>query len=38
MMQALGSQVYVISEPDAVGGFCGARINYVRSLCASDDR
>ena len=38
MMQALGSQVYVISEPDAVGGFLGARINYVRALCASDDR
>jgi N-(2-amino-2-carboxyethyl)-L-glutamate synthase len=38
MMQALGSQVHVISEPDAVGGFLGARINYVRALCASDDR
>jgi len=37
-MQALGSQVHVISEPDAVGGFLGARINYVRALCASDDR
>ena len=38
MMQALGSQVHVISEPDVVGGFLGARINYVRALCASDAR
>jgi cysteine synthase A len=38
LMQAFGSQVHVITEPDAVGGFLGARINYVRALCASDDR
>jgi N-(2-amino-2-carboxyethyl)-L-glutamate synthase len=38
LMQALGSQVHVIAEPDGVGGFLGARINYVRALCASDDR
>jgi 2,3-diaminopropionate biosynthesis protein SbnA len=38
LMQALGSQVHVIAEPDSVGGFLGARINYVRALCASDDR
>ena len=38
LMQALGSQVHVITEPDRVGGFLGARINYVRSVCASDDR
>ncbi len=38
LMQAFGSQVHVITEPDAVGGFLGARINYVRGLCASDDR
>jgi N-(2-amino-2-carboxyethyl)-L-glutamate synthase len=37
LMQAFGSQVHVITEPDAVGGFLGARINYVRALCASDD-
>jgi N-(2-amino-2-carboxyethyl)-L-glutamate synthase len=37
-MQAFGSQVHVITEPDTVGGFLGARINYVRALCASDDR
>jgi N-(2-amino-2-carboxyethyl)-L-glutamate synthase len=38
LMEALGSQVHIISEPDAVGGFLGARIDYVRRLCASDDR
>ncbi len=38
LMQAFGSQVHVITEPDPVGGLLGARINYVRSLCASDDR
>jgi N-(2-amino-2-carboxyethyl)-L-glutamate synthase len=37
-MEALGSQVHVIVEPAAVGGFLGARIDYVRRLCASDDR
>jgi cysteine synthase A len=38
LMEALGSQVHIISEPDPVGGFLGARIDYVRRLCASDDR
>ncbi len=38
LMEALGSQVYVITEPDADGGFLGARIEYVRALCASDER
>ncbi|MHA5054055.1 2,3-diaminopropionate biosynthesis protein SbnA [Streptomyces sp. SD15] len=37
MMEALGSQVHVITEPDPVGGFLGARIDHVRALCASDD-
>jgi len=37
-MEALGSQVYMVKEPDAKSGFLGARINYVRSLCASDSR
>jgi cysteine synthase A len=36
-MEALGSQVHIITEPDA-SGFLGARIDYVRALCASDDR
>jgi cysteine synthase A len=38
LMEALGSQVHVITEPDAAGGFLGARLDYVRALCASDDR
>jgi cysteine synthase A len=38
LMQAFGSDVHVITEPDPVGGLLGARINHVRSLCASDDR
>ncbi|OKH99098.1 2,3-diaminopropionate biosynthesis protein SbnA [Streptomyces sp. CB02923] len=38
MMEALGSQVHVVTEPDASKGFLGARIDYVRNLTASDDR
>ncbi|WP_406379124.1 2,3-diaminopropionate biosynthesis protein SbnA [Streptomyces sp. NBC_01618] len=38
MMEALGSQVHVIAEQDADGGFLGARLEYVRALCASDNR
>jgi len=38
LIEALGSQVHVITEPDPVGGFLGARIEYVRALCASDER
>jgi 2,3-diaminopropionate biosynthesis protein SbnA len=38
LMEALGSQVHVIGESEAAGGFLAARIEYVRGLCASDDR
>ncbi|MDX3073774.1 2,3-diaminopropionate biosynthesis protein SbnA [Streptomyces sp. NPDC088354] len=38
LMEALGSQVHVIAGLDANGGFLGARLDYVRALCASDDR
>ena len=38
LMEALGSQVHIIVEPAAIGGYLGARINYLRALCASDDR
>ncbi len=38
LMEALGSQVHVITEPDAKSGFLGARLNYLRELCAADDR
>jgi N-(2-amino-2-carboxyethyl)-L-glutamate synthase len=37
-MEALGSQVHVVTEPDANGGLLGARLAYVRALCASDAR
>ncbi|MFJ9821199.1 2,3-diaminopropionate biosynthesis protein SbnA [Streptomyces sp. NPDC101151] len=38
LMEALGSQVHVVADLDANGGFLGMRIEYVRALCASDDR
>ncbi|MYW64188.1 2,3-diaminopropionate biosynthesis protein SbnA [Streptomyces sp. SID8379] len=38
LMRALGSQVHVVREPTAHGGLLGARLAYVRALCASDDR
>ncbi|SDG50760.1 cysteine synthase A [Lentzea fradiae] len=38
MMEALGSQVHTITEPDVDGGFLAARIAYVRDLVASDPR
>lgn len=38
MMEALGSQVHIITEPDPVGGLLGARIGHVHALCDSDDR
>ncbi|MFF3456927.1 2,3-diaminopropionate biosynthesis protein SbnA [Streptomyces sp. NPDC002730] len=38
MMEALGSQVHVVTEADPADGFLGARIDHVRALCASDDR
>ncbi|MGW3568077.1 2,3-diaminopropionate biosynthesis protein SbnA [Streptomyces sp. NPDC000941] len=38
LMEALGSEVHIIADVDPNGGFLGARIDYVRALCASDDR
>jgi 2,3-diaminopropionate biosynthesis protein SbnA len=38
LMEALGSRVHVIAEPQAATGFLAARIEYVRGLCQSDDR
>jgi len=38
LMEALGSDVHVVTEPDPVGGFLGARIEFIRELYASDDR
>jgi 2,3-diaminopropionate biosynthesis protein SbnA len=38
IMQAFGADVHVVAEPDANGGFLGARLAYVRDLCATDSR
>ena len=39
LMEALGAEVHVVAAgSDAAGGLLGARIDYVRRLCASDDR
>src|SRR6478609_8450696 len=39
MMEALGSQVHMIAgQQESNGGYLGARIEYVRTLCASDPR
>ena len=38
LMGALGAEVHVITEPDPVEGFLGARITHVRALCATDKR
>jgi N-(2-amino-2-carboxyethyl)-L-glutamate synthase len=38
LMEALGSQVHIVTEPDPVDGYLGARIAYVRALCDADER
>ncbi len=38
MMEALGATVHVVAEPDLVGGPLSARLDYIRALCAADDR
>jgi cysteine synthase A len=38
LIEALGSQVHVITKPDPVGGFLAARLDHVRALCDSGDR
>jgi 2,3-diaminopropionate biosynthesis protein SbnA len=38
MMEAFGARVHTITEPAAQGGFLGARIAHVKSLCAADTR
>ena len=39
-MEALGAHVHTITQaaPDSGGGLLGARIGYVKALCASDER
>ena len=38
LMEALGAQVHTITEPDPVTGLLGARMNFIRALCATDNR
>ncbi|MFD9303479.1 2,3-diaminopropionate biosynthesis protein SbnA [Streptomyces sp. NPDC060048] len=38
LLEALGSEIHVVTEPSPTGGLLGARIDHVRALCASDDR
>jgi 2,3-diaminopropionate biosynthesis protein SbnA len=38
IMEALGSEVHVITDAGGEGGYVGARIAYVRQLCSTDSR
>ncbi|MFD4244252.1 2,3-diaminopropionate biosynthesis protein SbnA [Streptomyces sp. NPDC058525] len=38
LLEALGCEIHVVTEPSPTGGLLGARIDHVRALCASDDR
>ncbi|AOR30421.1 2,3-diaminopropionate biosynthesis protein SbnA [Streptomyces fodineus] len=38
LMEAVGSEVHIVADQDSNGGFLGTRIEYVRALCAADDR
>ncbi len=38
MMEALGARVHVVTTPDRDSGLLGARISYIRGLCASNLR
>jgi cysteine synthase A len=38
MTEALGGEVHIIVDPDPDSGYLGARLDYVRELCASDGR
>jgi N-(2-amino-2-carboxyethyl)-L-glutamate synthase len=38
LMEALGSSVHIITEPHPITGFLGARIDYVETLCLTDNR
>lgn len=38
LMEALGAEVHVITEPDPHEGLLGARLNHLRALLASDSR
>jgi N-(2-amino-2-carboxyethyl)-L-glutamate synthase len=38
LMEALGADVHTITMPSRNGGFLGARIDFIRAMCAADDR
>ena len=38
LMEALGARVHIVTEPDPVGGLLGARMSFIKELCADDDR
>jgi N-(2-amino-2-carboxyethyl)-L-glutamate synthase len=38
LMEAFGAQVHVVTAPSPVDGYLGARLDYVRALCAADPR
>ncbi|MEV7596835.1 2,3-diaminopropionate biosynthesis protein SbnA [Kitasatospora sp. NPDC089797] len=38
LIETLGGQVHMITEPSPETGFLGARLDYVRGLCASSPR
>ncbi|WP_053644726.1 MULTISPECIES: 2,3-diaminopropionate biosynthesis protein SbnA [unclassified Streptomyces] len=38
MMEAMGADVHVVSDEAGGSGLLGARLAFVRALCASDDR
>ncbi|MFE5942845.1 2,3-diaminopropionate biosynthesis protein SbnA [Streptomyces sp. NPDC056480] len=38
MMEAMGSDVHVLSDETGIGGLLGARLAFVRALCATDTR
>jgi N-(2-amino-2-carboxyethyl)-L-glutamate synthase len=38
LMEALGARVHTVMEPDPIGGFLKARVDFVRAVSASDDR
>ncbi|GAB2963705.1 2,3-diaminopropionate biosynthesis protein SbnA [Saccharothrix stipae] len=37
LMEALGAQVHIITEPDPETGYLGARIRHVQQLCENDN-
>jgi N-(2-amino-2-carboxyethyl)-L-glutamate synthase len=38
LMETLGAEVHVVTEPSDDGGLLGARLEHVHALCASDER